>query len=106
MLGAASHEFRNPISGLISILALLENGISEEFKSYLNVAKSSADLMLFLANDLLDYSQLESGKLKLFYQGFNVYNTCNDIVELFRFKAESKGIAIHLSDSLRGITIH
>ena len=76
MMGAASHEFRNPLSGLISMLNLLEGNINESSRSYLEVAKTSADLLLFLANDMLDYAQIEAGKLKLTYEGFDVGSVC------------------------------
>lgn len=56
MMGAASHEFRNPLSGLISMLNILEGNLDESNRSYLSVAKASADLLLFLANDMLDYA--------------------------------------------------
>ena len=35
MLGAASHEFRNPLSGLVSMLNILDTGVKEGFKHYL-----------------------------------------------------------------------
>ena len=105
MLGAASHEFRNPLSGLISMLSILEPTISEEMKHYLQVAKSSADLLLFLSNDFLDYAQIEAGKLRLTYERFSVYKSCLELVDMLRYKAESKGIKLLLSSNLKGIKI-
>lgn len=55
------------------MLSLLTDGIAEGYKNYLQVAKSSADLLLYLSNDLLDYSQIEAGRLKLTYEYFDVY---------------------------------
>ena len=92
MLGAASHEFRNPLSGLSSMLNLLDDVVPESHQEFLTVAKSSTDLCLFLSNDLLDYAQIEAGRLKVVYDEFNVFNTCMSLVKLLRYKAENKGI--------------
>ena len=60
---------------------------------YFHIAKSCSNLMLFLANDILDFAQLESKKL--------ILNITDDVeiriliaqcAELLGFKAETKGI--------------
>jgi two-component system sensor histidine kinase TorS len=56
MLATASHEFRNPLGGILSMFTMIEEGLPDEFKKYLFIAKSSADLLLYIANDMLDYS--------------------------------------------------
>ena len=82
MLGASSHEFRNPLSGLISMLNLLTEVVPQSHIHFLEVAKSSSELLLFLSNDLLDYAQIEAGKLNLTYDEFSVYDVCSNIVAL------------------------
>ena len=83
----------------------MEPKIPDQLKPYLIVAKSSANLLLFLSNDLLDYSQIEAGRLKLTFEQFDVYNSCFSLVELLRNKAESKGLKLLLSETLKGILI-
>ena len=57
MLASTSHEFRNPLSGIINMLNLLKPSIVEKKqKKYLKIAKVSTNLLLNLSNDLLDYS--------------------------------------------------
>lgn len=97
MLGSAAHEFRNPLSSIISMLQIMEAGVKQSFKHYLQIAKSSADLLLFLSNDILDYAQIESGKLRLSFYAFNFYKTCKEVIELMQFKASSKNLNIVLS---------
>ena len=99
MLGAAAHEFRNPLSSVISMLTLLENesqgkDLSKAFKDYIKIAKSSSNLLLFLSNDILDYAQIESGQLRLAYSMFDPQQAINEIKQLMNFKAESKNINI------------
>ena len=38
MLGSAAHEFRNPLSSIISMLSILDQGVSEAYKYYLKIA--------------------------------------------------------------------
>ena len=70
------------------------------------MAKTSADLLLFLSNDLLDYSQIEAGRLKLTFESFNVYDTCAELIEMLKYKTESKDVQLLLSSQLKGIKIN
>ena len=73
MLASTSHEFRNPIGGIISMLglALDDPFLSKNTAKYLKVAYKSADLVLSLSNDMLDYSQIEKGTFRLTFGVFN-----------------------------------
>lgn len=51
----AAHEFRNPLNGILSSLELLADQVDPQNK-YLQIANSCANNMLFLVNDILDYS--------------------------------------------------
>ena len=54
---SAAHEFRNPLNSLILSLQLLEPSITDEVAlRYLKVAMNCSKLMLFLVNDILDFS--------------------------------------------------
>ena len=101
MLNATSHEFRNPLAGIINILSSLD---SEQFTSdqvqLIKVAKSSADLLLFLANDMMDLAQIEAGKLRLVFESFNVVEVLEEIVYLLGFKAQNKGIQLKYTENL------
>lgn len=102
MLYATSHEFRNPLSGIISMLALLEPVIPDSSKYFLNIAKASADLLMFLANDMLDYAQIESGKITLNFQKFDVKQTVDELIGLLTFKAKSKGVYLKVNNNIEG----
>ena len=54
---SAAHEFRNPLSAIITSLDLLRDMIDlERGLKYYNTAKNCSKLMLYLVNDILDYS--------------------------------------------------
>jgi signal transduction histidine kinase len=57
----AAHEFRNPLSGMNSALDLLEPSVNKKTgDKYFKIAKNCSNLMMFLANDILDFSQCEA----------------------------------------------
>jgi signal transduction histidine kinase len=63
---SAAHEFRNPLNSMILSLQLLAPTITDELAlRYLMVATNCSKLMLFLVNDILDFSQHEQRKIIL-----------------------------------------
>lgn len=63
---SAAHEFRNPLNGIIQSLDLLSDMIDlQRGGKFYNTAKSCANLMLYLVNDILDFSQIEAKKFLL-----------------------------------------
>jgi signal transduction histidine kinase len=54
---SAAHEFRNPLNGIISALDLMKEKVDLSGGDiYYNIAKNCSRLMLFLANDVIDYA--------------------------------------------------
>ena len=65
-LATMSHELRTPMNGILGMADLLLAGeTSPERREQLATVKSSADLLLEMVNDILDYAQAESGRLEI-----------------------------------------
>ena len=94
-LANMSHEIRTPmnvISGFTN--QLLKGDLSPAQREQLGMIKNSADHLVHILNDVLDFSKLEAGKLSLNKKAFRLHELLNEIVFLFRPSAEEKGLEL------------
>ncbi len=90
-----SHELRTPMSGILGMTELaLAEPLSPTVRDYLETAKSSADTLLLLLNELLDFSRMESGKLVLEQLPFQLRHLLDETLKIFAANCREKGIGL------------
>lgn len=91
-----SHEIRNPISGVLSIVNLLLNVETDSEKiEFLHLIKHSANALLEIVNNILDISKLESGKMEIQNINFSIPDTLNNITSLFSVISKNKELYLN-----------
>jgi signal transduction histidine kinase len=92
-----SHEIRTPINGIMGMTELaLTTEISDEQREYLEIVKSSADSLLLIVNDIMDFSQMESDQLTLEERPLRLSDIIAELEQVLAPLARQKKLLLHL----------
>ncbi|WP_336976006.1 response regulator [Brevundimonas nasdae] len=90
-----SHEMRTPLNGVIGMINLLQRTrLDGAQRAYAENARQSAEHLLGLVNDLLDYARLEAGALEFDLAPVDLEGLVRGVAELLSPRAHDKGLEI------------
>src|SRR5262249_43672000 len=94
-LANVSHEIRTPMNAILGMTEMvLDMPLAEDQRQCLKTAKSAADNLLGVINDLLDFAKIEAGKLELDPAGFSLRAAVGDTLRVLALRAHKKGLEL------------
>jgi signal transduction histidine kinase/ActR/RegA family two-component response regulator len=94
-LATMSHEFRTPMNGVVAMIDLLaKTPLDAGQKRYVEIVSRSADILLAVLNDVLDYSKLEAGTMRVEAVACDLAQIVEQLVALMSGAAAGKNIGI------------
>ena len=100
-LSNISHEIRTPMNGVIGMLDLLTaTELTESQQRYAGIARESAEILLGVMEEILDFSGLEAGRVRLVPSPFSPREILDGVLRQFAPQAEARGITLSLESEI------
>jgi PAS domain S-box-containing protein len=94
-LAHVSHEIRTPMNAILGMADLtLQTPLSEIQRTYLTTVKSSSEALINVINDLLDFSKIRAGKLRLDPAEFSLRKLLNEVLRTLAVAAHEKKLEL------------
>ena len=94
-LANVSHELRTPLTGIIGTTELvLDDNLPRSVRDHLHVIEESADSLLSIINDLLDFSKIDAGKLDIESREFRLRDGVDDALKAHATRAHGKDLEL------------
>ncbi|CAK67133.1 unnamed protein product (macronuclear) [Paramecium tetraurelia] len=108
VLATVSHDLKNPIGVVQSMITLVQDKILEKIQSccnYLEMCQTNVQILQSFVNDLQDFSQIKQQKLKLAISEFDILQLIQDVKNVFRIQTQKKNLQLEIVSILKSTQI-
>lgn len=100
-LSNMSHDIRTPLNAIISMtdFALQEKDVPKKVNYYLDIIRNSSNHLMRLINNVLDMTRIESGKLIIKQEPFDMAVLLSDVTNIVRTDCNKKKITLYTETS-------
>ena len=96
-LANMSHEIRTPMNAVIGLSQLALADVADpKLRDYLQKIYGASNALLGILNDILDYSKIEAGYLRIDSEALSLSDLLQNTCQLFKSEAELKGLVLRL----------
>ncbi len=96
-LANMSHEIRTPMNGILGLLHLVSHTeLNAKQEDYIQKCLFSANNLLRIIDDILDFSKMEAGKLEFEALPFDIESLCLETDSLYSAPAQEKGLELKI----------
>ncbi|MDB4904469.1 MAG: luxQ 2 [Mucilaginibacter sp.] len=96
-LSTMSHEIRTPLNAVITIAYLLDDKVKKEEQQLVDTLKFSANNLLLIINDFLDFTKLDAGKATVEFRPCNFKRLFENLKNTYENLAKEKGLSLYLN---------
>ncbi len=94
-LAMMSHELRTPLNGIVGMNEMLAStALDDDQRGMVHTVQESAEQLVAIIGDVLDFAKMEAGRLRLEEQPFDLHERTRGIVALWEARASQKGLAL------------
>ena len=100
-LAKMSHEIRTPMNGIVGMTEVLgDTALTQDQRLYVDTIKTSAEALLVIINDVLDFSRIEANRLSIHPAPFDLERVFQEVLLLLQPLAVQKGLDLALDYDL------